>query len=193
MFSGDSTPPDAVADQFPGLGDWISARQFAIFEMFYNFGPAALPVLRSTAFGEYDWPQGNAIEILCRLATDGIETEEIVAEIRDHLPELRIEAGIYAFRPLFAQARIRPELFDVLHRFDDIEAYREILMEIGVIERPPEDDSDWDDMDDVVLPSGLRITREQIRTLRQGGVISIPLSKPPVVVKSLLSWIRSFF
>jgi len=58
-----------------GLGGWLSAWQFAIFELFFEFGTAALPVLRQVAFGEYDWIQGNAVEVLVRLAAKGIERE----------------------------------------------------------------------------------------------------------------------
>jgi hypothetical protein len=36
LFHSEHSPPAEIADQFPGLGDWISARQFAIFEMFYD-------------------------------------------------------------------------------------------------------------------------------------------------------------
>lgn len=31
LFHSEHSPPDNLADQFPGLGDWIAARQFAIF------------------------------------------------------------------------------------------------------------------------------------------------------------------
>ena len=56
-----------------GLGGWISACQFAVFELLYNIGEPALPALREIAWGEYDWTQGNAIELLIRFAADGVQ------------------------------------------------------------------------------------------------------------------------
>lgn len=69
-----------------GLGGWLSAWQFAIFELYFQFGAAALPVLRRVAFGEYDWTQGNAIEVLVRLAAAGVERERTVADMRREFP-----------------------------------------------------------------------------------------------------------
>jgi hypothetical protein len=48
----------------------------AAFEILYNLGEAALPLLRKIAFGEYDWTQGNAIEILRRWAAEGVDREQ---------------------------------------------------------------------------------------------------------------------
>lgn len=100
LFHSEHSPPDNLADQFPGLGDWIAARQFAIFEMFYYLREAALPVLRRVAFGEYDWTQGNAIEVLCRLASESVERDQIIAEVRREIPKMRYEALLYAFGSL---------------------------------------------------------------------------------------------
>ena len=68
--------------------------------MFYYLREAALPVLRRVAFGEYDWTQGNAIEVLCRLASESVERDQIIAEVRREIPKMRYEALLYAFGPL---------------------------------------------------------------------------------------------
>ena len=130
LFHSEHSPPDELADQFPGLGQWIAARQFAIFEMFYHFGEAALPVLRKVAFGEYDWTQGNAIEILCRLAADGIDREAIIADIRREFPKLRYEAQLYAVGPLLEQAEVNPTLAMMLEQLEDLQAYRDTVEEL---------------------------------------------------------------
>lgn len=114
LFHADHTPPPEFANAFGGLGAWLTARQFAIFEVFYHFGDKAIPVLKQVAFGEYDWTQGNAIEILCRLAADGVRRDEIVDELIEHLPEMREEAHGYALGPLLNQSATNPELRDVL-------------------------------------------------------------------------------
>jgi len=114
LFHAEHTPPPELASAFPGLGEWITARQFAIFEVFYHFGDHAIPVLKHVAFGEYDWTQGNAIEILCRLAADGVRREEIVDALIEHLPDMREEAHAYALGPLLNQSATNPELQAVM-------------------------------------------------------------------------------
>ena len=131
LFHSEHTPPDELADQFPGLGQWIAARQFAIFEMFYHFGNAALPVLRQVAFGKYDWTQGNAIEILCRLAAKGIDRETIIADVRREFPRLRYEAQLYAIGPLLEEAAVNPHLAMVLQQFEVLQEYRDTVEELG--------------------------------------------------------------
>jgi len=96
--------PPGFGPEQRGLGGWLSAWQFAIFELFFAFGSAALPVLRQVAFGEYDWTQANAIEVLVRLAASGIEREQIIAELRREFPRLRVEAQLYSVGPLLDHA-----------------------------------------------------------------------------------------
>jgi hypothetical protein len=112
----EATPPDELAKQFPGLGEWMAARQCAIFEILELMGEPALPVLRRIAHGEYDWTQANAIEVLCRLAARGIETERIGDEIATLLPTLRDEAIDYAMPPLIARAKHDARLREFLLR-----------------------------------------------------------------------------
>jgi len=61
-----SIPPTHLEKKFPVLGQWLTARQFAIFEILFFVGSPALPFLKKVAFGPYDWSQGNAIEIYIR-------------------------------------------------------------------------------------------------------------------------------
>ncbi len=126
MFHDEHSPPEELADKFPGLGAWITARQFAIFEIFYNLREPALTVLRRVAFGKYDWTQGNAIEVLCRLAAEGVEREQIIAEIWHAFPKIRHEAQLYSMRPLLSQAQDNPALAAVMKEFDDIPAFQRI-------------------------------------------------------------------
>ena len=114
LFHAEHTPPPELASEFAGLGAWTAARQFAIFEVFYHFGDNAIPVLKQVAFGEYDWTQGNAIEILCRLAADGVRREEIVDALIEHLPAMREEAHAYALGPLLHQSATNPALQEVM-------------------------------------------------------------------------------
>jgi hypothetical protein len=125
LFHSEHSPPSEIGQSFQGLGAWITARQFAIFEVFYNLGPASIPMLKRVAFGQYDWTQGNAIEILCRLAADGINRTEIIEELIAHLPTMREEAHIYALGPLLQQSEANNALRDVIERLQAVPEFRE--------------------------------------------------------------------
>jgi hypothetical protein len=113
-----------------GLGGWLSAWQFAIFELFFEFGTAALPVLRQVAFGEYDWIQGNAVEVLVRLAAKGIEREQIIGELRREFPRFREEAQLYAVGPLLHHAAQDPAVAAVVRQLEDMPAWRAAAEEL---------------------------------------------------------------
>jgi hypothetical protein len=88
-----------------GLGGWLSSCQFAVFELIFNMGEAVIPFLREIAFGEYDWTQANAIELLCRFAAKGIQREETITDLNREMPRMRWEALLYVAEPLLHQAR----------------------------------------------------------------------------------------
>ena len=108
----------------------MAAWQFAIFEVYFHVGAAALPMLRQIAFGEYDWTQGNALEVLVRLAASGIERDTIVGEISREIPRLRFEALLYMAGPLLAQAKDNPEIASILRRFAHIPEWQEALADL---------------------------------------------------------------
>ena len=127
------TPPDAPDGFGPkevGLGGWLSYWQFAIFEIYYNFGADAIPALRPIAYGEYDWTQGNAIEILCRLAADGVQTREIVDELKREFPNLRYEAQLYAVRPMLAKSEDNPQIAKIIDELLALEEFQETVAEL---------------------------------------------------------------
>lgn len=114
LYHGDPSPPAQYAHAFRGLGAWLSARQFAVFEVYFYIGAAALPEIRRVAFGPYDWIQGNAIEVLCRLAAEGIEKQAILQEIKSKSPDIFYEAKIYAIAPLIHQKIDNPNLQNII-------------------------------------------------------------------------------
>ena len=129
FFHDPPKKPDNLKEDFNGLGDWISACQFAAFEILYNLGEAALPLLRKVCFGEYDWTQGNAIEILCRLAAEGVDRERTISDLRRELPVMQYEAHLYAARPLLEQAATNPAIAEVLRSLDVAE-FKEAIEEL---------------------------------------------------------------
>jgi len=124
--------PPGFGPEQRGLGGWLAAWQFAIFELFFEFGSSALPVLRQVAFGEYDWTQGNAIEVLVRLAARGIEREQIIAELRREFPRLRVEAQLYSVGPLLDHAIRDPAVAAVVRQLEDISEWRAAVEELGL-------------------------------------------------------------
>lgn len=122
LFHSEYEPPPELS-HYDHLGQWMAARQFAIFEVFYNLGESALPILRQTAFGEYDWTQGNAVEVLVRLAADGIQTEEILSDLTKILPSMREESHFYALASLLQQGKKNPALQQVINQLLLIPAF----------------------------------------------------------------------
>lgn len=114
-----------------GLGGWLSSCQFAIFELIYQLKSEAIPFLRAIAWGPYDWTQGNAIELMIRMAAEGIETEEIIGEIAANYPDIRYEAQLYALEPLMPMAREDRALNTLLDRMrTEIPALDQIAGEV---------------------------------------------------------------
>lgn len=142
-------PPPAPAGfgiEELGLGGWLAAWQAAIFEVFYHFGERSLPVLRSVAFGEYDWTQANAIEVLCRLAANGVQRSRILAEVQDAFPGLRYEAQLYTVRALLAQIEESASLAKVVEELKSVDDFAETVAEIL-----EESDADRDNLADEEL------------------------------------------
>lgn len=137
-FLHDPPPAPSFCDpEVHGLGGWISACQFAVFELIVSFGEDALPFLRETAWGPYDWPQGNAIEMLIRMAAAGVRSDEIIAEIETGFPNIRDEAALYAVKPLLADLDSDPDLKRVVDRLMAIEAFADAYDELTWVDPDP--------------------------------------------------------
>lgn len=121
MFHNPPKEPELYDTKQHGLGGWLSACQFAIFEVLFNFGEAALPLIREIAWGEYDWTQGNAIELLIRFAAKDIQRLVIINEIKSNYTNIRYEAQLYSIQPL-------------LHRLDSDQALKLIFEELMEID-----------------------------------------------------------
>lgn len=119
------TPPKELEGKFPRLGQWIAARQFAIFEILYQLREEALPVLRRIAFGEYDWTQGNAIEVLCRLAAQGVDRSKIIDDLKAQLGSMREEAHWYALGPLLHYSEQDQNIKEILNQLLTVPEFRE--------------------------------------------------------------------
>lgn len=125
LLHSEYTPPKELEEKFPRLGQWIAARQFAIFEILFQLRENALPVLRRIAFGKYDWTQGNAIEVLCRLAGQGVDQDKIIEDLKAHLGGIAKEAHWYALGPLLHYAEQDANIKAVLNQLLTVPEFRE--------------------------------------------------------------------
>ncbi|KAF1040991.1 MAG: hypothetical protein GAK33_00608 [Burkholderia lata] len=110
-----------------GLGAWLAAWQFAIFEILFHFRDSALGSLREIAWGEYDWTQGNALEILIRLAANGIGRELTIAEFQRNFEQVSDEAKRYAVGPLLHRAKFDPEIAAIVNELNSIPDWCEVV------------------------------------------------------------------
>ena len=124
FYSPPRPEPPGFGYEQRGLGGWLSTWQFAIFELLFQYGAPALPVLRSVAFGEYDWTQGNAVEVLVRLAAAGVERDQIIAALRREFPKFRYEARLYSVGPLLHHATQDAAVAAVVRELEDMPEWR---------------------------------------------------------------------
>lgn len=109
------------------LGVWMIICQDAIFEILFNYKEQAIPTLYSIGFGEYDWTQYKAIDVLCRLANEGIETEAIINNIGKEIQNFRYEAVMPSIESLShvldnkEVSKIILEIFDEYSKADPID------------------------------------------------------------------------
>ncbi|WP_145952316.1 hypothetical protein [Paludisphaera borealis] len=114
----------------------MSYWQFAIFEIVYNFREQALPMLRKVAFGEYDWTQGNAIEVMCRLAAEGIDRDRTLADLKKKMPGMRDEALGYAAAPLLQLAKYDLRLAAVVDELRQVDEFENAVRDIIATDQP---------------------------------------------------------
>jgi hypothetical protein len=123
--------PAEFEDPKAPLGAWLSAWQFAVFEVLYHLREPALVFVREVAFGVYDWTQGNAIEVLCRWAAEGFDRERTVRDLRYEAPKMRPEALGYAVDPLLLKAAANPSLRQLLDELRSIPEFEQACKDTG--------------------------------------------------------------
>ncbi|SFW78120.1 hypothetical protein [Chitinophaga sancti] len=123
--------PENVDKASLGLSGWLSACQYTIFELIYHIGIAAVPMLKEVAYGEYDWTQASALEILTRFYMDGKLPVEIIDEIDSNLAKMRYESHLYYAQALIAlrrkDRRYETQVIQRIKNEDLHEAIKEIM------------------------------------------------------------------
>jgi hypothetical protein len=82
------------------------------------------------AFGKYDWTQANAIDVLCRLAADGVSPEQTLTDLKAAMPEMREEALLSAAQALLERAEASHELASIVRQLEEVPAFREAAAEV---------------------------------------------------------------
>lgn len=67
---------------------WLTVWQTTILEVLYHLHDSAVPTVHRIAFGPLDWPQGDALALLCRWSVEGMDQARTIAPIVDALPGL---------------------------------------------------------------------------------------------------------
>jgi hypothetical protein len=107
-----------------GLTGWLSSWQFALFEIIFQYREGAVSMLREVAFGEYDWTQSNAIELLCRLAAEGIDRDRTLADLKRELPHMRDTALMYVAEPLMHRVPEDARLAAIFEELQEVPEFR---------------------------------------------------------------------
>lgn len=113
-----------------GLGQWMAVCQYVIFELLYNLQEIALPLVEEVAFGEYDWTQATALEVLCRWHVDGTLSKPVMAEINRRIGDMRYETHLYFGRGLMIRKKDDARFGELLLEIKD-ESFQEALKELN--------------------------------------------------------------
>jgi hypothetical protein len=135
-FHRPTTAPRGFTARERGLGAWLSCWQFAIFEVILQFRELALPMLRKVAFGEYDWTQANAIELLCRLAAEGVDRERTLADLRREMPRMRDTALLYVAGPLLRRSEVDPGVAAIVDELRQVQEFESAVEELRESDQP---------------------------------------------------------
>ncbi len=125
--------PSDINEEELRLGEWLAICQYAIFELIYQLDITALDLLKSIAFGEYDWTQAMALEVICRLHLDGKLPENSIKEIDFHLGSMRHETHLYFAQSLLKRRERDPRFHRIIQQLKNI-AFRLALTELGYSE-----------------------------------------------------------
>lgn len=106
-------PADVTLSSEPG-SEWLAACQYAVFELAYHFYPDTESFVRETAFGEYDWTQSTALEVLCRWYLDGKIGPAIIEEIDTRIHDMRFETQHYLAQALLHRNKKDPRFTGIV-------------------------------------------------------------------------------
>jgi hypothetical protein len=107
----------------------MAVCQYVIFEILYNTGTKHLAFIQKVAFGEYDWTQATALEVLIRLTLEKTMAAETIPLINDKIGEMRYETHLYLAAGLKARGQRDKQYLEILKQLDN-KYFQEALLEI---------------------------------------------------------------
>lgn len=100
--------PEGVTFSSALGSEWLAACQYAVFELAYHCYPGTEAFVRETGFGEYDWTQSTALEVLCRWYLDGKLPPSVIEEIDNRLHNMQYETRHYLAQALLHRNKKDP-------------------------------------------------------------------------------------
>jgi hypothetical protein len=119
-------PPPSFSAREPSVCAWASRWWVALYEILYQYREQALPVFREMA---RDGHNGTAIVLLCRLAAEGVDRQQIVADLRSLMPDLPCSARCDIAAQLLWLARKDPAVASVVEELRQEPAFEQALVE----------------------------------------------------------------
>jgi len=115
-----------INEQHLRLGQWQAVCQYSIFELIYHVDSPPLKLLKRFAYGEYDWTQATALEVICRMYVNGEISYNIIEEIDDNLKSMRHETHLYLAQGLLARANKDSRFRDIINQFKNTDFHNAV-------------------------------------------------------------------
>ncbi|WP_276484294.1 hypothetical protein [Paraflavitalea pollutisoli] len=112
--------PEGVSQPDAGGSEWQVACQYAVFELAYHFYPDTEAFVREAAFGEYDWTQSIALEVLCRWYLEGKLPVSIIEDIDSRIQDMDYETRHYLAQALIHRNKKDPRFTDIINLFQSM-------------------------------------------------------------------------
>jgi hypothetical protein len=102
----------------------------AILEVFFHLHAPAINAVNRIAFGPYDWPQANALAVLCRWSVDGMDRDRTIVPITRALPRLDDEATAALAEWLAKRSKTDMRYGEIAATFRKISEFEEAWQEV---------------------------------------------------------------
>jgi hypothetical protein len=120
-------PPPSFSAREPSACAWITCWQTALYTILYQYREHALPVFRQMASNDQNC---TAIVLLCRLAAEGVDRQQIVADLVRQMPDLPFLMRCEIVEELLWIAHKEPALTTVIEELRQSPAFEEALVEV---------------------------------------------------------------
>jgi hypothetical protein len=110
---------------------WLTVWQTAILEVLFQLRDSAINAVHRIAFGQYDWPQANALGVLCRWSVEGMDRDRTIAPIVRALPRLDAEATAVLAEWLAMRSKSDVRYREIAASLRNVPEFEEAWRELG--------------------------------------------------------------